>query len=40
MDMYETLTVLALFALVYSSVAGAIERTWIRAYGKRRQQAT
>jgi len=29
MDMYETLTVLALFVLVYSSVAGAVERTWI-----------
>jgi len=32
MNMYETLTVLALFVLVYSSVA--------TAYGKRRQQAT
>ena len=29
MDMYETLTLLALFVLVYSSVAGAVERTWI-----------
>ena len=27
--MYETLAVLALFVLVYSSVAGAIERIWI-----------
>ena len=27
--MYETLAVLALFVLVYSSVAGAVERTWI-----------
>ena len=27
--MYETLALIALFALVYSSVAGAIERTWI-----------
>ena len=27
--MYETLALLALFVLVYSSVAGAIERTWI-----------
>jgi NhaP-type Na+/H+ or K+/H+ antiporter len=27
--MYETLAVVALFVLVYSSVAGAVERTWI-----------
>ncbi|NOR40101.1 MAG: sodium:proton antiporter [Gammaproteobacteria bacterium] len=27
--MYETLALIALFVLVYSSVAGAIERTWI-----------
>jgi sodium/hydrogen antiporter len=27
--MYETLAVLALFVLLYSSVAGAVERTWI-----------
>jgi NhaP-type Na+/H+ or K+/H+ antiporter len=27
--MYETLALLALFALVYSSVAGAVERSWI-----------
>ncbi len=27
--MYETLALLALFVLVYSSVAGAVERTWI-----------
>jgi len=27
--MYETLALLALFILVYSSVAGAVERTWI-----------
>ena len=27
--MYETLALLALFALVYSAVAGALERTWI-----------
>jgi NhaP-type Na+/H+ or K+/H+ antiporter len=27
--MYETLVVLALFVLLYSSVAGAVERTWI-----------
>jgi hypothetical protein len=32
MDMYETLTVLTLLVLVYSSMA--------TAYGKRRQQAT
>ena len=27
--MYETLALLAVFVLVYSSVAGAVERTWI-----------
>ncbi|MDH3986794.1 MAG: cation:proton antiporter [Gammaproteobacteria bacterium] len=27
--MYETLALIALFTLVYSSVAGAVERTWI-----------
>jgi hypothetical protein len=27
--MYENLALLAAFVLVYSSVAGAIERTWI-----------
>ena len=27
--MYETLALIALFVLVYSSVAGAVERTWI-----------
>ena len=27
--MYENLALLALFVLVYSSVAGAVERTWI-----------
>ena len=27
--MYETLALIALFILVYSSVAGAVERTWI-----------
>ena len=27
--MYETLALLAVFALVYSAVAGRVERTWI-----------
>ena len=27
--MYETLALIALFVLVYSSVAGAVEHTWI-----------
>ena len=27
--MYQTLAILALFVLVYSSVAGRIERSWI-----------
>ncbi|MGB5301500.1 MAG: sodium:proton antiporter, partial [Thiogranum sp.] len=27
--MYETLALLAVFVLVYSAVAGAVERTWI-----------
>ena len=27
--MYETLALFAVFVLIYSSVAGAVERTWI-----------